>query len=278
MSSESGDRVKKRVIYSDLDGTLLNYDSVKGSYFSEVNKYAVNKWIDNNNYFAVATGRNITGITRFIEKYKIPFNLPLVLMNGAVIYDYNEKIILYNEIFNKEFIDEVIEYILKEDKGQLVLISPTDHYVLKSESSKHKKPPFYFNLVEKEEIKYSLITKISILVSKETQNKVLEDLSKLKSYNEIKVIPSSPTYIEVVNEGTSKFEGIKKSLEHANISNHLIYTVGDYLNDVEMLKKADKSFAPKNAHEKVLSIVDTILPHHNEGAVSKMIDILLSED
>lgn len=278
MSSESGDRVKKRVIYSDLDGTLLNYDSVKGSYFSEVNKNAVNKWIDNNNYFAVATGRNITGITRFIEKYKIPFNLPLVLMNGAVIYDYNEKIILYNEIFNKEFIDEVIEYILKEDKGQLVFVSPNDHYMLKNGSNVYRNPPSYFKLVEKKEIDHSLITKISISVSKEMQEEVLNDLSKLKSFNKIEIIPSTPTYIEIVNKGTSKFEGIKKALDYVNINNHTICTVGDYLNDVEMLKKADRSFAPKNAHEAVLSIVDTILPHHNEGAVAKMIDILLSED
>lgn len=268
--------MKKQVIYSDLDGTLLNYENRK-SFIGNKNVDAINKWIGKNNFFSIATGRNIGSVSRFFEDnhITIPYNLPMVLSNGTVVYDYQNKKIIYQEIFNKQYILESIEYVEKNDNALLVLLTPDKHYILEPKKETNLKlPNFNYTLVKKDEIKYDEITKISFIVSMANQEKLLKDLTLFKSFDQVELIPSSPTYIELVNKGTSKFEGIKKALQYANINDYNIYTIGDYLNDYDMIKRADLGFAPENAHEDVKSVADHKVSHHNNGAVAEMIMML----
>ncbi|VEU81327.1 Cof-type HAD-IIB family hydrolase [Haploplasma axanthum] len=263
--------MKKNVIFSDLDGTLLNYEDRK-SFISEKNLKAIDSWIENGNFFSVATGRNIKSAKRFLEHNKFNYNLPLVLSNGTVLYDIKKNHIIYQEILNSKIIDDAVKYILSEEKALMFLITADKHYMLEPKNKeKFKMPVFDYTLITKDQIPYDSITKVSFSVTKDRSEEVLKDVKGFKSFDLLELIPSAPTYIEMINKGTSKITGIKRILEYVGINDYTIYTIGDYINDYEMIKNADVGFAPLNAHQDILEIADHVVCHHNDGAISDMI-------
>ncbi|WP_457596586.1 KdsC family phosphatase [Hydrogenimonas sp.] len=55
--------------------------------------------------------------------------------------------------------------------------------------------------------------------------------------------------------------------------------IGDDLNDYRALRAVGRSFAPADAHHRVLDAVDVVLSHKGgEGAVREMIELLIREE
>ncbi|MDY0276900.1 MAG: Cof-type HAD-IIB family hydrolase [Acholeplasma sp.] len=266
----------KKIIYSDLDGTLLNYDS-KGSHLSKVNADAISKWIKEENYFSLATGRNLRSGNKYFFSDMFDFNLPLVLGNGTLVYDHKKDIIIYQDILNSDFVNECINYAKKNESVKVVFITARNHLVIKNEHNKNMQHS-YFTEINETELVYNDIMKVSFLVSLETREKVIKDLKGFNNFYKVNLIPSSATYLEVVNKETSKYNGILKALEYSNIKDYKIYAIGDYLNDISMITKAEIGFAPSNATTEVIESADKVLCHHNDGAVAEMIEYLLNED
>ncbi|MDY0277674.1 MAG: Cof-type HAD-IIB family hydrolase [Acholeplasma sp.] len=266
----------KKIIYSDLDGTLFNNENGK-IYISDVNVEAVNKWIDDENYFSVATGRNIIGVRQYFSKSKIKHNLPMVLSNGTVLYDYDNDKIIFQELINKEVLNEAISFALNTDKALLLLMAANENFILKNESYAMPWVDFQHTVISKNEIDYNIINKAGFLLKKEDFNEVYEKVKNFKSIDTIELIPSSKVFIEFVNKGTSKATGIKRLLEHLSITDYRLYAIGDFDNDIDMLKDAHISFAPKGAQKKVLEVVDHILCDNNDGSVAEMITKLNNE-
>ncbi len=72
---------------TDYDDTL--YDLTLS--VSEENRAAIRYFIENGGRFSIATGRAYTTFTPQIEKEHLLFNAPVVLSNGAAIYDYQAE-------------------------------------------------------------------------------------------------------------------------------------------------------------------------------------------
>ena len=81
--------VKPKLIFSDLDGTLLRDDKS----LSPANRAALVRAAAQGAEVVVATGRFFGGIPR--ELLELPFLRYFILMNGAKIYDRREDRVLY---------------------------------------------------------------------------------------------------------------------------------------------------------------------------------------
>ncbi|VEU81321.1 HAD-IIB family hydrolase [Haploplasma axanthum] len=265
--------MKKKIIYSDLDGTLFNLDSNNKSYFSNENISAINDWIRDGNLFGVATGRNISSVSPFFKDTKLKFNLPFVLSNGTLVYDYAHSKIIYQEILNKEALQEAIGYAFKNDVV-LAIMSPYEHYIIVQDKEKSIiEVGFPYTKVYVDEIDYKNITKASFVVDPSQNEKVREEAKAFKSFDKIEVIPSGSSYVELVNKDTSKRSAIEIALKYANIKEYDLYTIGDHINDYEMVKNA-YGFAPLNAHDEVKDAAKHVVCHHNDGALVEMIKII----
>ena len=66
------------VIFSDLDGTLLNDNKE----VSKENKKAIEYFIENGGKFSIATGRAIDSVSKYIESVKT--DLPIITYNGGL--------------------------------------------------------------------------------------------------------------------------------------------------------------------------------------------------
>lgn len=262
-----------KVIYSDLDGTLVDYNE-HGAFISSKNKEAVNLWTKEN-YFGVATGRNIPTISFISDDINININMPYVLLNGSLIYDHKNKKIVYKKTICKEIIDEAIDFLKENQLAYLILVTDSKSYhVGKYNYELFGKSWVEFKEIEKDEIDYDSILKINFIVSKENNSKLIEEIKNLKHYNKVSLIPSSIHFIELVDKSVSKYNGILKALEYLNIKEYELIAIGDYINDIHMLKNSDIAFVPENAEESVKEVADYIVKSYKEDAVSDMIEIL----
>ena len=83
--------MKKTLLVCDMDGTLLNSDSL----VSDENYKALSDFVADGGKFTVATGRMRSAVERYLQK--IPVNIPAILYNGSMIYDFSQKKILWEK-------------------------------------------------------------------------------------------------------------------------------------------------------------------------------------
>ena len=101
---------KENTLYvSDLDGTLLNKSAKLSSYTINT----INALIDKGLNFSVATARSLLPVKSMLKGMKI--NIPIILLNGVLIYDTNkEEYIKINKI-QSESVTEIIQAIKTYD-------------------------------------------------------------------------------------------------------------------------------------------------------------------
>ena len=75
----------KKLYITDLDGTLLNQNASISPYSEQVIKKIIKQGI----HFTIATGRSPIRIFSILQN--IPLKLPVILMNGAAIYDIENQ-------------------------------------------------------------------------------------------------------------------------------------------------------------------------------------------
>lgn len=101
----------KRLYVSDLDGTLLQEDNLVSDYA----RANLTKLISKGMNFTIATARTLATVSTIIEG--IPINAPLVLMNGASVYDLESEKYLNVEYIPPSslisLVDLIKEYNLK---------------------------------------------------------------------------------------------------------------------------------------------------------------------
>lgn len=264
----------QKVLYSDLDGTLFTYSKC-GATISKKNLKAINNFTKNN-HFGIATGRNIESVHKYFKgQIPVNINLPFVLMNGSCVYDLKKDYIVYQDIMKKNIVDETIEYIKGKELGYLLLITPTKRYHVGTfNEEKFGKLNYEINVVDQKELKYEEISKINIVIEEKYYEEIMNDIEKFKSFKDLDLIPASKRYIEIVNKGTSKEDGIIRALNYYSISEYKLYAVGDFTNDLSMLRNADVSFAPINASQDIKAVVDYIVSHHKDDAVANVIEII----
>lgn len=254
----------KHVFYTDLDGTLFVYTPYVHAPETSINEAIA--WMNEGHFFSIATGRNVSDVKLYMGNIKS--NLPFVLSNGTVVYDVKQDKVLYKDTLDKEYVKEALEYA--KDKPHIIPCFSTPYENIMFENNgvtKTREVTFQHRLVSLKDLDQYEFTKMVFFVSKEHHEDVLEDLKKFKTFDKMNIQPSGVNFIDVINKGTNKASGIRKALELSNITNYKIYAIGDYLNDVEMLKEADVSFAPRNAHHDVLAIADYIVEANTEHGV-----------
>ena len=76
-----------RVIFTDMDGTLLN----EQHRISERTERALKKWTEEGNHLVLSSSRGVSGILPVIERYQL--DAAVIALGGAVILDHSRKLI-----------------------------------------------------------------------------------------------------------------------------------------------------------------------------------------
>ncbi len=263
------------LLISDLDGTLVGHDWT----IPKVNIYAINRFKSLGGRFSVATGRTITFSRKFFDMLP-PIDMPVILANGAVIYDINTDKTLWSARLDQrapEYLSEIYEHfsgleinICAEGHDKIFLISESDEIL---------------HHADKTYLPYERIEKISD--APKDWNKVLvkcplDELPLLgqfvleQGFSGIDFVSSSSYFFEFLPMGANKGTALVQLCGMTGIDIGNVCAIGDYYNDVDMLKTAGLSACPRNAPSDVKQYSQVTVCECEDGAVAEFIDCIIA--
>lgn len=231
---------KKVLIFSDIDGTLV--DCTRGMLdISEKTRYAL-KELKKKAYLFMVTGRPKCLIQKSIMECEPD---GFVLNNGA--YAEIEGKQIYHHPIKKEGVEDFISYCALT--GDTYMFMNQDHCYVKSKQDKFVRDFITSmshdpdEILREEKIDYGDFIWLKSM-SEEKRVMIENHFAPFYSLNR-----QQETTFDCVAKGISKGQTLQHILKFIDFDYEETYCFGDGLNDIEMMKLCDHSFAMGNGRE-----------------------------
>ena len=244
------------LLCSDFDGTLSHDGAV-----SKENMDAIRTFMREGGLFSVASGRYYDFLLPFF--HEIELTAPIVALNGAVFYDTKTKTVLREKFMTgltPEYAREIFDTV---DGVNEIVFYTKDGFV-------HVAPDDIESIAR---IDLKKIYKLSVRVEadKEISDRATKALRLItpKGYD---VARSWYWGIEV--EGIECTKGPATRELARMLGAHTLVCVGDFENDISMVKGADIGYAVGGSIEGLLAVADRVTVPVEEHAIAKIISEL----
>lgn len=264
--------ISRVVLISDMDGTLLNSKKE----ITDTDRRAIEKFMSLGGKFSIATGRTIQSFGAYYNM--LDLRMPLIMYNGAAIYDKNADKVLYTialPVEAKRLTHEIID-AMPQVGGEI--LKADGIYVFRNNDYEklHTKlcmvEPYYSDL---DEVTDGDWLKVLFAMAPE-DIPMMELLVKQKGYDTVSFVRSSDIFYEMLPLGITKGTALEEYRRLDGMEGYTFVAIGDYDNDIDMLVKADVGACPANAEESVKAAADIVLSNSCEtGAVAELVDYII---
>lgn len=264
------------VIATDLDGTYFG----SRSYMVGRNLERVRYFCENGGHFTFATGRLPLFIRKPIPNPQEQINMPAVMGNGTCIYDYSAGRALSETFVSSDDVIELVSYAysLEPEIGSRATYAEGvagfnfDNPIIKREYE--TLPDFMVrSRLPLERWGELDLYKTNIVASAACIDR-LYPLLKEKYSDRVGVTRSASFMIEIIPLGVTKASALERLVREYFDRPMTLCCVGDYDNDLEMLRLADISACPSNANDNAKAICKHHLCSNDEGVIGDLIDLL----
>ena len=244
-------------LLSDMDGTLIN----SSSQISAVNKYALKQFTAGGGTFAVATGRTIRSCQDFLGE--LPINAPSIFYNGTILQNVHNNVALKSlSLQNSQLIaflaqcqiycPQICIELHTKDIFYIVTDKAYDDPVIKKENL----PYIRTNLGDLKDIP---ILKVQFYTEKPELISWLHNFAQAMEIDKIaKYFTSWSSYFEIIPKNASKGIMLNELRNMPLYRSKIFIAVGDFDNDIEMLRCADVGIAAQNATQNLKQVADII--------------------
>lgn len=256
--------MEKYLVGVDLDLTLLTDDK-------KITDYTVNfvkKFVEDGNYFVIATGRPFQGAREFYKRLNV--KMPLIATNGGAIFYFEDDFETPKKVIDFSMDKDEFLSLFKEIKGMLYL------YNVRTPFSYHYKDyskiPFYIlhedKMVSMHENDIEISLKANpidadLMVKENYNDEFLKIVSKYQNFKYIYWGKRDDYFVyEVSSIHASKGLALKYLAELLNIKEENVFGFGDDLND-ESLFNYVNGVAMINAVDALKSIAKYITDFDN---------------
>jgi Cof subfamily protein (haloacid dehalogenase superfamily) len=262
-----------------MDGTLLKNDKT----LSQYTKSIINRMTDMGIAFTVATARTQASAFKMLEGLKL--EIPIILMNGAIIYDTKNSCYVNIEAIPKETAKEVVKIARSHNiDGFLYTISGgclCSYYErLSTDALKEfhdervakyykvfSRTPDFLEQTRSEDIVY--FTFIAQMEELEDLYNMLRGLDGLKVELYRDVYSPELWYLEAFSSKASKRSGIEFLRGRYGFDH--ITGFGDNLNDSALFEACDEGVAVENAASALKEIATHIIGDNDSDSVMRFI-------
>ena len=274
----------KRLFVSDLDGTLLNSKTE----VSDVTAEIINREIESGLNFTISTARTPATALKIIKRLNL--KMPVMLMNGVIIYDMER-----NAYIQKAVRDETVIMILlgliKTRGLSCFLYGLENNQFLAYYDSVDSTALNYFRneCIMKYDKKFIEVEDLSLIAGNDIIYCMLrEPKERLEGlYRELSVVKgikaefyadiySDENYmLEIFSDQASK----KEALSYLrNIGDYdSVISFGDNLNDMALRNASDYFYAVSNAHPDIQNMADAVIPSNDEDGVARFIEQMVKQ-
>ena len=266
-----------RLIATDLDDTLLD---ARGDVTPRT-LAALKAAMKAGCRVSLSSGRMLEAMQPFAER--IGVNAPMLLYNGAMIYDYFADETIYAPRVPYDVALGLVR--LAEEKGYYIQLYPGKNYYCNeicahteayARSIRVAPTPVHMPLSQWLEAHPADMQKLLIIDTPEGADRAQKMFREAFPTGAC-FLKSKPHYIEIAPENVNKGLSLKILGEHLGIPREEIMAFGDGQNDVPMLEYAGQGFAMANACKEALACADHIAPPNTEDGVAQVIEEYLRE-
>ena len=287
-----------KMVAVDLDGTMLNsYGEV-----TENTKRVVKQTIKKGTEVVIASGRTIDSIKEIAKD--IGASKYIIAGNGAVLYDTKTDKILYENYIP---LNKALEIIDICEQNSIYYNVYTNKSII-ADSLRYNVLYYYKENLKKDDSKKTSITLVDNIPNyiKEMKNEkimkiIVCDITKSVFKSIIKMftpvqdvdvldishmarkiikhgstqIPIEYYYTEISMKDVNKWNAIEFLINNLNIKREEVITIGDNMNDKEMIEQAGLGIAMKNGGPRITEVADFITDDNNNEGVAKAIEKLV---
>jgi len=267
----------KTLYLSDLDGTLLNSDGLLSVKSAGILNFLLEKGL----LFTVATARTSATVLDMFSGVNL--NLPLILMNGVVLFDtLKDKNILCHSI-DKAAADEILSFFYEKNKAPMLYFQK-DGYLEIHYSDLNNKYQMNYVGNRKELLKKVFVYKEQLNVT-DGDNLIyivtLDKPEQIKSIRDSIVESDRVTcafysdnytacnFLECMNKNASKATAALELKRLLGVDR--IVAFGDNLNDIPMFEIADECYAVSNSCDELKAKATGIIGSNDVDSVAEFL-------
>lgn len=258
------------LLVSDIDGTLL-HDNI----IPQCNFDAIEYFKSEGGLFTVASGRGPSVGKQIAKDLKV--NAPVLFSNGSIIYDVWEDKVIHADYLSDEckaLVKKVVEKFPKIG-AEVNLI---DKIITVNDNATTRWHRDYDNFdyipytcddaKDLEWVKTLFMTK-----DQELLDKVKEFMAGIKPQT-AEYIVTSPIFYELHVAGVNKALNLPKLLTMLEVNSENLFTIGDYYNDIELVKAGKIGAFTCEAPDDIKPLASFISKSVECGAVADFINYL----
>ena len=262
-----------KIIFSDMDGTLLTSENKLPDGFDEMMAELKKRGV----IFAPTSGRQYFSLMKTFPKYENEFiflsdNGTLVMKNGKEIFSQPMNFSDVKEILK---FSEPIKDILRVFCGKKAA------YILKKENLPYYTDGFKIYFTESVPVDtWDDVDDVPIKISfyDPTGNAAEYVYPKFEKFqNSFQIVLASDFWTDITAPHASKGVGVQSLQKILNIKPEECAAFGDYMNDYEMLQAVGYSFAMANAHPEIKKVAKFETATNDEFGVMLGIKKLMAE-
>lgn len=265
----------KKLYITDLDGTLLTSEAS----VSDRTKNLINSLIDKGVLFSLATARTHATVSEMFSDVKL--NVPLVMMNGVIIYDPTENKVVSSADIPRSAAEKVLGVFEKHGKAPMLYYPDGNKINIYFSDLNNNYQQDYINLRNESGIKqfhYSeklrIMDHLIYIVTLDPREELQEIYEEITKIDGVNCMFYSDNYtgcyfLEVLSSEVNK--GTAASFVKDYIGAEKMIAFGDNLNDIPLFEAADEAYAVSNGHERLKAIADGVIGDNNSDAVATFI-------
>lgn len=240
-----------KMIFSDFDETMLNYNSGKIKCFNNYQVDILKRLKEKGIGFSIVTGRQFSFFERFPEiLYCVSY---IISSNGACIYDVFNKSIIFKSNLKNHDVKEIISYAKKMDNDFYLNIDGIQYY-------------------NNDNMGYDNCEQVVLSIDDDLEDNLANlSCNSLLSFNNISKHDDYIT-IDINNIDVSKGNGVSYLCKYLNIDLNDTICFGDSFNDVSMFRVVGKSFSVGNAVDKIKVFTNDVTLPSSENGIFKYIE------
>lgn len=269
----------KRLFVSDLDGTLLNSKAE----LSDTTVKLINQGIADGLEFTISTARTPTTALKIIEKLNI--RLPIMMMNGVLIYDMTTGRYVSKSVMDETVVMVLLGLIKLKGLSCFLYALEDDEFRAYYDSVDSQSLNYFRNeRIMKYDKKFTEVEDLSLIAGNDIIYCVLrEPKEKLDGlYRELSVVKGVKAefypdiyndeyyMLEIYSENASKKEALSRLRTMGQYDS--VISFGDNLNDKALLEASDYFYAVSNAHPEIQNMAASVIPSNDEDGVARFIE------
>ena len=265
------------LVVFDLDGTLLNRESVISDYTSETLRLLTERDIA----YTVATGRTLHGARAILDGHR--FQLPQVYKNGVMIWHPESKRFSSGAMLTPDELESVVRaclaqsvtpfvFTLDEDNGSTVyhtpLLTDVERELIRSIGIEEPVKARSLDELPSD----ATITHVNSIGDSEAIKAVLRSVNDepfLVAYSGIALEGQRWRWLDIHHSDASKGGAINDMKRLLGLERVICF--GDSDNDLSMFEAADEGYAPANANDRIKSAATAVIGHHDDEGIARFL-------